>query len=247
MQSIKKATKIVRLKPLPPRLLALYLHKVLREEGAKLSPGAIIKIITESRGDIRSLLNVAQANVSGFEPATEKSFEILDVESAIDAFFKAKSREEAQAVLYSMRIDPREKISAFYSSIVTSSITAKDMARMLDVISRADVLYGRIMRTQEWRLLRYLDNILLDLYGQGIPVQYSQYSLPWPTLNRIRWDGKKIKEICSVLAKQFHISRSTFATFFFQYVLFCIKNKKLELGLGSEYEETIQKEMDLLR
>ncbi len=247
MRSIKKATKTVHLKPLPPRLLALYLHKVLKEEGAKLSPGAMIKIITESRGDIRSLLNIAQANVSGFEPATEKSFEMLDVESAIGAFFKAKSREEAQAVLYSMRIDPREKISAFYSSIVTSSLAAKEMARMLDVISRADVLYGRIMRTQEWRLLRYLDNILLDLYGQGIPVQYSQYNLPWPMLNRIRWDGKKIKEISGALAKQFHISRSTFATFFFQYVLFCIKNKKLELDLGSEYEETMQKEMELLR
>lgn len=247
MKSIKKTTKTVYLKPLPPRLLALYLHKVLREEGAKLSPGALIKIITESRGDIRSLLNVAQANVSGFEPATEKSFELLDVESAVGAFFKAKSREEAQLVLYSMRIDPREKIAAFYSSVVTSGLAAKDMARMLDVISRADMLYGRIMRTQEWRLLRYLDNILLDLYQGGAPVQYSQYNLPWPTLNRIRWDGKKIKEISDVLGKKFHVSRSTFATFFFQYALFCIKNKKLKLDLSADYGDLLQKEIELIR
>lgn len=247
MKSIKKTTKTIRLKPLPPRLLGLYLHKVLKDEGGRLSPGSMIKIIMDSRGDIRSLLNMAQAHVTGFEPATEKSFETLDVEAAVNAFFKAKSREEAQVVLYSLRIDPREKINAFYSSIVTSGIPAADMARMLDVMSKADILYGRIMRTQEWRLLRYIDNILINLYAENAPIQYSQYSLPWPLLNRIRWDGKKIRDMSSVLAKRFHVSQSTIATFFFPYVLLCMKNKRLDLGLNPEYDELIQKEMDLIK
>jgi replication factor C large subunit len=247
MKSIKKVTKTIYLKPLPPRLLGLYLHKVLREEGAKLSPGILVKIIAESRGDIRSILNTAQANVSGFEPPTEKSFESLDVESAVGAFFKAKSRQEAQMVLYSMRVDPREKIGAFYSSIITSSLGIKDLAEMLDVISKADVLYGRIMRTQEWRMLRYLDNILLDLYRADSAVRYSQYNLPWPLLNRLRWDGKKIKELASILAKKMHVSQSTFGTFFLPYVLLCMKNKKLELDLSSEYDDILQKEMDLIK
>lgn len=247
MKSIKKTAKTIHLKPLPPRLLGLYLHKVLKDEGGKLSPGSMIKIIMDSRGDIRSLLNMAQAHVTGFEPATEKSFETLDVEAAVNAFFKAKSKEEAQMVLYSLRIDPREKINAFYSSIVTSSMPAGDMARMLDVMSKADILYGRIMRTQEWRLLRYIDNILINLYAENVSIQYSQYNLPWPLLNRIRWDGKKIRDISSVLAKKFHVSQSTIATFFFPYVLFCMKNKVLDLELNPEYDELIQKEMDLIK
>lgn len=246
MKSIKKVTKPVYLRPLPPRMLGLYLHKVLREEGAKISPGALIKIIAESRGDIRSLLNVAQANIHGFEPPTEKSFESLDVESAVNAFFKAKSRQEAQVVLYSMRIDPREKINAFYSSIVSSGVPIGDMARLLSVMSEADVLYGRIMRTQQWRLLRYLDNILLKLYREGISVQYSQYNLSWPLLNRIRWDGKKIRDVSSVLARKFHVSQSTIATHFLPYVLFCMKNKRLDLDLNAEQTEILQKEMDLM-
>lgn len=247
MKSIKKTAKTIHLKPLPPRLLGLYLHKVLKDEGGRLSPGSMIKIIMDSRGDIRSILNMAQAHVTGFEPATEKSFETLDVEAAVNAFFKAKSREEAQVVLYSLRIDPREKINAFYSSIITSSIPAGEMARMLDVMSRADILYGRIMRTQEWRLLRYIDNILINLYAENAPVQYSQYNLPWPLLNRIRWDGKKIRDMSSALAKRFHVSQSTIATFFFPYVLLCIKNKRLDLGLNPEYDELLQKEMDLIK
>ncbi len=247
MKNIKKTTKPIYLKPLPPRLLGLYLHKVLQEEGAKLGPGSTIKIIVECRGDIRSLLNMAQAQLGGFDPPTEKSFEHLDVEAGINAFFKAKSEEEARIVLYSLRIDPREKINAFYSSIVTSNLPAASLAKMLDVISEADVLYGKIMRTQEWRLLRYLDNILLKLYEQNTQVQFSQYNLSWPLLNRLRWDGRTIKALSAQLAKRFHVSQSTIATFYLPYILFCIKNKKLDLELSPEYTEIIQKEIELLK
>jgi len=247
MKNIKKTAKTVYLKPVPPRLLGLYLSKVLKEEAAKLSPGTTIKIIVECRGDIRSLLNMAQAQLGGFDVMSDKSFEALDVEAGVNAFFKAKTKQEAQSVLYSLRIDPREKINAFYSSVVTSGIPNKDMARLLDVISEADVLYGKIMRTQEWRLLRYLDNILLKLYSENLPVQYSQYNLSWPLLNKLRWDGKVIKSLGTNLAKRFHVSGSTIATFYLPYILFCMKNKTLELELNSEYAEVIQKEIELIR
>ena len=79
MKGIKKAAKTVRFKPLPPRLLRVYLQDVLRREGASLGPGTVIKTVSESRGDIRSVLNSAQALASGFDPPTERSFEALDV------------------------------------------------------------------------------------------------------------------------------------------------------------------------
>lgn len=247
MKNIKKASKVVYLKPIPPRLLGLYLGKVLKEEGAKLSAGTIIKVIMECKGDIRSMLNMAQAQLGGFDVISEKSFETLDIEAGVNAFFKAKTKQEAQSVLYSLRIDPREKINAFYSSIVSSNLPSKDLARMLDVLSEADVLYGRIIRTQEWRLLRYLDNVLLNLYSENMPVQYSQYNLQWALLNRLRWDGKVIKSIAANLAHRFHVSQSTIATFYLPYILFCMKNKKLDLDLNAEYADVLQKEMDLIK
>ncbi|MBI5698519.1 MAG: AAA family ATPase [Thaumarchaeota archaeon] len=247
MKNIKKAAKTIYLKPVPPRLLGLYLGMVLKEEGEKLSPGTIIKTVVECRGDIRSMLNMAQAQVGGFDILSEKSFETLDVEAGVNAFFKAKTKQEAQIVLYSLRIDPREKINAFYSSVVTSNISNSDMAKMLDVISEADMLYGRIMRTQEWRLLRYLDNILLKMYSENMSVQYSQYNLPWPLLNKLRWDGKVIKSITTNLAQRFHASKSAIATFYLPYILFCMKNKKLELEMNPEYAEVIQKEIQAIK
>jgi len=246
MKKIKKVVKTIVLRPLPPRLLRLYLNMILEKENAQINPGILIKLISKSNGDIRSMLNSSQALVTGFEPSIERTFESLDIEEGINAFYKSQSIDEARVVLYSMRIDPREKINAFYSSIITSSISHLEMENFLQIISEADLLYGRIMKTQEWRLLRYLDSILLGLYKKDTAIRYSQYNLSWQILNRLRWDGSKFKAISKNLSKQLHISSSTFATFYLPYILFCMKNDFLELELDDTYDELIEKEIELL-
>ncbi len=247
MKNIKKVATTVKLKPLPPRLMRLYVEEILRREGASIKIGSMIKMIIDSRGDIRSILNSAQALAGGFEPQLDKSSETNNVEESVSLFFNAKSPEEARRILYSMRIDPREKINAFYSSIITSTLPVHVLKEMLDVLSEADMLYGKIMRKQEWRLLRYLDGILFKLYRQGTSIKYSKFNLPWPTLNRIRWDGLAIKGLTGNLAKQMHVSRSTFSTFYLPYLLYCMKNKSLEMDLNETDGEIIQKEMELMK
>lgn len=247
MKNIKKVVTTVKLRPLPPRLMRLYVEEILKREGASIKIGSMIKMIVDSRGDIRSILNSAQALSGGFEPQLDKSYETHNVEESVNLFFNAKSPEEARAILYSLRIDPREKINAFYSSIITSVLPANVLKEMLEVLSEADMLYGKIMRKQEWRLLRYLDGILLKLYKQGTTIKYSKFNLPWPTLNRIRWDGMAIKGLTGSLAKQMHVSRSTFSTFYLPYLLYCLKNKSLEMDLNESDSEIVQKEMALIK
>ena len=247
MKKIKKVVKTLQLSPLSPRFLKLYLNMILEKENAKINPGRLIKLITDSKGDIRSMINSAQALVTGFEPNTEKSFESLNVEDGLNAFFKSQSFEEARIVLFSLRIDPREKINAFYSIIITSNLSSEKMSKALEIISEADMLYGKIMKTQNWRLLRYLDSILLSLYEKDSSARYTQYNLSWPLLNRLRWDGAKIKAIATTLSKKLHISNSTFATFFFPFILTLKENNSIELEFEDTYEELLEKEIELLK
>ena len=246
MKSIKKVVKTIYFKPIPPRLLNVYLKHILKKEKAKLSPGHLIKVINNSNGDIRSMINLTQSLVTGFNPQTDQSFERINVEDGVNAFFKANSMEEARSVLYSLQIDPKQKIDSFYSSIIASDLDGKTLAKFLDVISQADLLYGKILKTQNWRLLRYLNEILLNLYEKDDRIRYTQYNLSWPLLNRIRWDGKKIKSLSLIMAKKLHLSSSSFVTICFPYFLFCLKNKKLELKPES-FEDIIDKEIELLK
>jgi len=245
MKKIKKVVKTIQVNPLPPELLKLHLEMILEKENAKIKSERLIKLIADSNGDIRSMINSAQALVTGFEPNIERTFESLNIEDGINAFFKSQSLEEARVVLFSLRIDPREKINAFYSSIVTSNIPVDQMQKSLEIISDADILYGKIMKTQNWRLLRYLDSILLSLYTKNSPVRYTQYNLSWPLLNRIRWDGSKLKSITSIFSKKFHVSQSVFSTFFFPYILSMKKNDSIEFEFDESVDELIEKEMNL--
>lgn len=246
MKSIKKVVKPISFKPIPPRLLRVYLENILKKEASKLSPGSVIKVIDKSKGDIRSMINLAQSLVTGFNPQTDKSFETINLEDGINSFFKAQSIDEARGVLYALQIEPRQKIDAFYSSILTSNLDNKTLAKYLEIISRADMLYGKIMKTQNWRLLRYLNETLIELYQKDDRIRYSQYNLSWPLLNRIRWDGRKIKSLSALLAKKFHLSSSAFSVIGLPYMLFCIKNNHLDLDLQDTFGDIIEKEMDLL-
>lgn len=245
MKNIKKVVKTIYFKPIPPRLLRVYLLNILKKESAKLSPGSLVKVIDKSKGDIRSMINLAQSLVTGFNPQTDQSFENINVEDGINAFFKSNSFDEARSVLYSIQIDPKQKIDAFYSSIITSNLDNKTLSKFLDIISKADLLYGKIMKTQNWRLLRYLNEILLELYKNDERIRYTQYNLSWPLLNRIRWDGKKIKTLSSLMAKKLHVSSSAFVTICFPYFLFCVKNKKLEYEFENQFDDIIEKEIEL--
>ena len=247
MKSIKKVVKTIQFKKIPPRLLRVYLENILKKQSAKLSPGSLIKVIDKSKGDIRSMINLAQSLETGFNPQTDQSFENVNVEDGVNAFFKANSIEEARSVLYSMQIDPREKINAFYSSIITSELDAQTLAKYLEIISAADMLFGRIMKTQNWRLLRYLNDTLIKLYQNDDRIRYAKYNLSWPLLNRIRWDGAKIKSLSNIMARKLHLSSSSFVSLCLPYVLFCIKNKTLELELEETFGDIIEKEIELIK
>ncbi len=248
MKGICKASVIIHFRKIPPRLLRMYLGEVLRKENATLSPGSVIRAVSRSGGDIRSMINLAQSMATGFNPEVESPTGGIAPEAAVNAFFKAETAREAEGILYMMDGDPRTKIGAFYSSIISSKLDGPSVARHLNVLSEADMLYGRIIRTQNWRMLRYLNGILIRLYVNDPRIKYSRYNISWPLLNRIRWDGAKIKSLSLLMAKKLHMSAGTFAAISMPYMLRCLKNDSLGVDPDlAEFEEIMRKEAGMAR
>lgn len=253
MKPIKKVVTTVAFKRVPPRLLLVYLEGVLRAESEGgsargLGPGALIKTVDKSRGDIRSMLNMAQSMSTGFNPQTEAPVDGLSTEQAVSQFFKAKSAKEAADILWRMQTDPRSKIGAFYSSVITSNLGPRDAAFCMSVLSEADIIYGRIMRTQNWRLLRYLNSVLVRMYSSGSNTKYAQYSVSWPQLSRIRFDGAKIKALAATMAPALHVSTSAFGAMYMPYMLRCIESGSLTVADdGADHADIVEKEIGRLK
>ena len=241
MKQVIKESEHVRFRPIPPRLLRVYLQHILNREAVSVGPGTVIRIVSESRGDIRSMLNRAQALAGGHSPHTDTAESGPGLEEGMEAFFAAKSPQEAAEALYSMWMDPREKINAVYSSIVTSKLKPAKMARLLEAVSRADMLHGRILRTQNWRILRYLNHILVDAYDPDRQVRFTQYNVDFGLLNRIRFTGPKIRALNRHLGGQLHTSGSAIASVTLPYYIKLVGDGKV--APAPDHTDTITKEI----
>ncbi len=221
------------------------LEKIARLEKTALEPGEIAAIAKAANGDLRAALNFLQSGI----PAQKD--EELTAAQSVDAFFDAIDERSALRALRSYPGQPREKLRDFFTAVSRSRVHEERRAGALDVLSRADVLMGRIMRGKDWRLLRYLDPMLAsDLWralGDG-GLRYTLDAVPWPLQVRIWNDSRKLKDIAALAGRRLGISQKGFLVEDMPYVLLLSSRKEFRdelvrsLDLGENYEAFLAKE-----
>ena len=236
-------------RPPPPREVEVYIRRIAELEGKQVSDDEIAAAVTVAEGDLRQAINSLQSDNTGVEPGAKDR--TARVSQAFEAFFQSADAQSALAALRSMSIPPMEKVRELQRCLVRSNLSAKERSDAMEVVSRADMLMGSIMKNQEWRLLRYLDNMLsheLAPLLRGRDVHYATDDLPFPTLLRIWNDSKKVKEISLKYAKRANTSgasaRSQDIPFIFALCAAKSFRESLEktLDLDETYEKFLQKE-----
>ena len=175
----------------------------------KVNPGPeeIAEMARAAHGDLRSAVNFLQSGI----PAHKD--EELTASESVNAFFGAADEAAALRALRSYPGQPRDKIRDVFTAVVRSRVHEERRSAALEVLSRADLLLGRMMRGKDWRLLRYLDPMLASelwkTLGDGGP-RYTLDAVPWPLQLRIWNDSKKLKEIASAGGRRLSISQRGF-------------------------------------
>ena len=181
-----------------------HLRGIAKKEDARVSEEELEALAASANGDIRAAINSLQ----GGAPATKD--EEMTASQSLNRFFEAPGYREALKALRSYPGQPGEKIRDLEASVLRSKILEERKAKALDVLSKADVLVGGMIRGRDWRLLRYLDPMLAsdlrEALGDG-GVSYSQEGVPWLLQLRIWNDSRKLKDIGSLVGKRTGISR----------------------------------------
>jgi replication factor C large subunit len=268
IKDLAKICKVIEFYSIPPRLLMIFLDHILKQENEKLSPDEKVSVVNNSKGDIRSMLNNAQSKCAGYNSTRSETFEI-DIAEAINGYFSKSELEEAKNFLsqadaayldprFGMSAEERRKdmINALFSSIVSSPIDLNGLADALDVLSKIDVIVGRIGQNRYWRLMKYLD--VMIAYGlfsstRQKGIKYNQYSIIWPLMNSISVRAQYMKNVLSALSKQTHVTKSVFGSIYLPYLLQLLVDKRINLrefsnilNLDEKSEEALTKEMDLI-
>jgi replication factor C large subunit len=245
IRKLVKACKMVEFSPVPSRLLLLLLDHILQSEGVKLGPGDRTSIVDNSRGDIRSLLNSAQSRAAGYSTISNKDVVDVDIAYAINGYFNAGSIEQAMQFITKADVlypDPRyrptspeerrkDMLAALFSSIVSSQIEQHDLALLLDVLSRADMMVGRANASRQWHLLKYINSMIATgLYERSRQkgINYSQYAMPWTVMGPIFARSQSTRKILNELALALHISRSSAGLFVLPYFIRIMIDEKID-------------------
>ena len=269
IKELAKGCKVLEFSPVPPRLLLMFLDHVLTKEKVKLGPGDKLSIVTNSGGDIRSLLNSAQSRAAGYATTSNSDVTEIDIVDAINGYFAAKDRATARRILAKADAsfpDPRyegmspesrrkDMIATLFSSIVSSrTVDTESLAELLDVLSKVDIVVGRVGRNRQWSLLRYVRDMLSDgLYEKSREkeVKYSQYAMPWPVMGPVFARSQTIRKISSAVGVAMNVSRRTASSVVLPYLVRIIINEKVDTSefattnFGDEsIGESLDKEVD---
>ena len=268
LKTLTKICKVVEFNSVHPSLLLLFLNYVLRQQGKDMPIEEKNGIVKGANGDIRSLLNMAQSKVSGYEAMRDVSFGI-DISLAITSFFIAPTIEVGRQIL--MRIeggypDPhfaqspeqrrKDILSALFSSIVSSKLEVGKIAGALDVLSKCDLLMGRVSKKRHWNLLRYLNSLLshgLFYALEDRNTTYNQYSQPWQVSAPIIARRLALRGLLVSLAAKTHNSASVFGATYLPYLLTVLLRQRIDLlqfvqglDLDPKVAEALSKEISNL-
>ncbi len=222
-----------------------YLRAIAKKEKSTVTEEELKEIAASAHGDFRAAINALE----GGAPATKD--EEMTASQSLNAFFDSLSEKGALKALRSYPGQPREKIRDLFTSIARSRINEARRAEALDVLSKADLLMGRMLRGRDWRLLRYLDPLLVSDLRQALgdeALHYNAESTPWPLQLRIWNDARKLREMGSLAGKRMGISQRGSMVEDMPYMMLLCSRKAFRdelvksLGLEENYEAFVAKE-----
>ncbi|MGP8125972.1 MAG: AAA family ATPase [Nitrososphaerales archaeon] len=204
VRKLSSVTSVIAFHRPPPEVVEAHLTRIAGNEGLSFEERDLAAIAKAANGDLRSAINLLQSGVVSAKD------EEMTTSQAINAFFGAVDEKAALKALRAYPGQPREKLRDLFTGVVKARVHAERKAAALEVVSRADLLMGRILRGKDWRLLRYLDPMLASELWRALGdggASYSMDGAPWPLQVRIWNDSKKLKEIGLLAGRRLGISQ----------------------------------------
>jgi replication factor C large subunit len=177
------------------------LKKVCAGEGIMADERALRLVAERSGRDVRSAINDLQALAQGRRRLTYEDVTWLAERDRKEVIFKvlrsifyARDCAEAKHAIDAADVDADMLFQWVYENVPYQLTDARDLARAMEALARADVYRGRIRATQNWKLLRYV----FDLMTAGVAMSRQRTKpsgwVPFRFPERVRWLARTKRE-----------------------------------------------------
>ena len=171
LTTIKKNSHVIKMSKIRSNSLNAFLKKVLKSEGIEADPELVKKLAKRSSGDIRSALNTLQAIVETGEELSEESLNATSQKDNTATIFdtvtrvlKSKDPVKVKRTLFENNEEPSLVMEYIAENIPREYESRKEIKKAYDMISKADIFFGRTRATRNYGFWRYAS----DFMGTGV-------------------------------------------------------------------------------
>lgn len=237
LRYMRFACEMIRFYGIRAPTIVAFLRNIAKNEGVEVEDEALGTIADRTKGDLRSAINDLQslaerrrmlkASDVAYMAQRDRQYNVFDT---LKDFFSAKTSWQAENALNSSEIDFETLFLTIHDNLPTQFQDLEKMAGAYDAMSRADVIMGRIKRSQNWRLMKYVIDLVstsVVLAGEGY--HYVKYQFP-PTkmamLGKSKGERTLRKEVGTRIGAKCHVSRRIANLDFIPFLRIIFENDK---------------------
>ncbi len=225
LSSIRKKCKLIEFNDVEAYHTLDILKKILIEENIKCEDHLLLEIAKQSKGDLRAAINDLQVNALGNKEITELYLGEREKKENIFKILKTIfNKRDVRGISNKLDVD-YDELLLWLEENLPKEYRGKELANGFDALSKADIFRGRIKRTQYWRFLVYIGELLT----QGVALAKEHETDKFTMYKRGQrilkyWIAKqryaKKKTIAGKIAKTTHTNTKKVLRDFFYYRAF---------------------------
>ncbi len=206
LRTIRGYCELIEFKKIRASSIKELLKKIALKENIKVTDQILYRLASQANGDVRAAINNLEM-LSGDGEVTEYELEAMGyrekpvtIFNALQTLFKTRELTEAIHSLDDVELDLNTKMLWITENITNEFKTSKELSKAFNMLSRADVFNGRIMKRQYWRFLVYVN--LLITAGINLSREHESGFVKYqrPTKILRLWQTKSKRELRKQLA-----------------------------------------------
>lgn len=257
LRPIRDLCLMVQYKRAAPASVLSILKKICELEGVEYDEAALKKIAEASGGDIRSAINDLQFFAEGVGKLREEDIifsgsrdRTAQVFEALKQLFEAKNLDSARTAYNILDMDYDMFFKWVAENAYLHAKTPGELENVYDYLSKADMLLSRIIRTNNWSILKYFILLLTAGVSSSVTDKYGYKKYQFPSwINLLSASKKKrqlVENICLKVKVKCHISVKKAHSVFLPFLKIIFQSHTNKAAKLAEYFEFTDEEVNWL-
>lgn len=168
IKALRQKCELIQLRKVPYTSITKLLLEICEKEEIEADPLIVKQIALSAAGDIRSAINdietiacghnkIVDSTVLGFRERGKNIFDVMKI------VFRASTMKTAIESMYQCDKDSNEIFWWVEQNICNEFKDPREIAAAYEILSKADVFRGRIMKNQNYRFAKYMVDMLASI------------------------------------------------------------------------------------